>query len=81
MFLASHDIGVCWYALAKAKGIHVNGLNYVIMLAFGKRRQQDFRKDLSEFKRKNREEIWKGSFDSDVIEAVRLLEIATYNIK
>lgn len=72
LFLTSHDIGVCWYALAKVKEIQFDGLNYVIMLAFGKSRQQDFRKDISEFKRKNREEIWEGGFDSDVIEAVRL---------
>jgi hypothetical protein len=72
LFLASQDIGVCWYALAKAKEIQFEGLDYVIMLAFGKSRTQDFRKDVSEFKRKKREEIWKGDFDSDVIEAVRL---------
>ncbi len=72
LLLASHDIGVCWYALAKTKEIQVDSLDYVIMLAFGKSRPYDFRKAVSEFKRKNREEIWKGDFNSDVIEAVRL---------
>lgn len=72
LLLASHDIGVCWYALAKAKEIQVDGLDYVIMLAFGKSQSHDFRKEVLEFKRKNREEIWEGDFDSDVIEAVRL---------
>jgi hypothetical protein len=42
------------------------------MLAFGKSYPQDFHKDVSEFKRKNREEIWEGNFNSDVIQAVRL---------
>lgn len=72
LILASHDIGVCWYALAKIKEIKVDGLDYVIMLAFGKSRPQDFRKDISEFKRKKREEIWKGDFNDHAIEAVRL---------
>lgn len=72
LFLTLHDIGVCWYALAKAKEIQVDGLDYVIMLAFGKSHTQDFRRDISQFKRKNSEEIWKGSFDSEVINAVRL---------
>jgi nitroreductase len=72
LILASHDIGVCWYALAKAKEIQLDDLDYVIMLAFGKSRPHDFRKEVSEFKRKNSEEIWKGDFNSDVIEAVRL---------
>jgi hypothetical protein len=72
LFLTSHDIGVCWYALAKAKEAQVDGLDYVIMLAFGKSRPQNFRKNILEFRRKSKEGIWKGCFDSDVTEAVRL---------
>lgn len=72
LFLASHDIGVCWYGMAKAKEIQVDGLDYVIMLSFGKSRPQDFRKDISEFKRKDMEGIWEGGFDPHVKEAVRL---------
>ncbi|MFZ2539490.1 MAG: nitroreductase family protein [Oscillospiraceae bacterium] len=72
LFLTAYDIGVCWYGLAKAKEIQVDSLDYVIMLAFGKSRPQDFRKDASEFKRKNIKDIWKGNFDSDVVNAVRL---------
>lgn len=72
LFFASRDIGVCWYAVAKPKEVQVQGLDYVIMLAFGKSRQQDFRNDVAQFKRKSREEIWQGDFDSGVTEAVRL---------
>lgn len=72
LLLTLHEIGVCWYALAKPKGTQLNGLDYVIMLTFGKSRPQDFRNNISEFKRKSREELWQGDFDSDVTEAVRL---------
>lgn len=72
LFLTSHDIGACWYALAKPKEAQLDGLDYVMMLAFGKSRPQDFRKKVSDFKRKSSEEIWQGDFDSVVIEAVRL---------
>jgi hypothetical protein len=72
LLLASRNIGVCWYALAKPQKGQVDDLDYVIMLAFGKCHPNNFRKGISEFKRKDREEIWKGEFNSDVIEAVRL---------
>ncbi len=72
LFLASYEIGACWYALAKPKETQLDGLDYVIMLAFGKSCPEDFRKKVSDFKRKSREEIWQGEFNSDVIQAVRL---------
>ncbi|WP_081468756.1 hypothetical protein [Sphaerochaeta pleomorpha] len=52
LFLASHNLGSLWYALAKPDQMQVGGLAYVIMLAFGKSQEQDFRKNLSDFKRK-----------------------------
>ena len=72
LFLASQDIGACWYGLAKPKETRFDGLDYVIMLAFGKSMPQDFRTKVSDLKRKSREKIWQGDFDSDVKEAVRL---------
>ncbi|HZW49700.1 MAG TPA: nitroreductase family protein [Bacillota bacterium] len=72
LFLTALDIGVCWYGLAKTKEMEKDGLDFVIMLAFGKSSPQDFRQDRSEFKRKSIYEIWQGEFDSDVKEAVRL---------
>ncbi len=72
LFFTAQEIGACWYGLAKTKQKMLDGLEYVMMLAFGKSSQQDFRRDISEFKRKSKEEIWQGEFDSDVMEAVRL---------
>jgi len=72
LFLPSLDIGACWLGMAKAKGNRPEGMDYVIMLAFGRSRPQDFRSGVSEFKRKKKEEIWQGDFDNDVTEAVRL---------
>jgi len=72
LFLSAKEIGVCWYGMAKTKVKQVDGLEYVIMLAFGKSHPEDFRKNGLGFNRKSKEEIWKGEFDADVIEAVRL---------
>lgn len=72
LFCEARDLGVCWYGLAKPKETQLDGLDYVIMLSFGKSREQDFRKSISDFKRKPRGDIWCGDFDPDVIEAVRL---------
>ena len=71
LFLASRNIGVCWYALAKAKELSLDGLEYVIMLAFGKSNPECFRKDFSKTKRKDLEIIWNGNWYSDIGEIVR----------
>lgn len=71
LFLASLEIGACWYGLAKTGETQWDSFDYVIMLSFGKSSKQDFRKDASDFKRKSRDEIWQGDFNPDVIEAVR----------
>lgn len=71
LYLASLDIGVCWYGMAKAKEPECGGLPYVIMLAFGKSRPQDFRNDFRKCKRKGCEDIWNGDFDKDVVNLVR----------
>ena len=72
LLLASLNIGVCWYGLAKPKELQTGDLDYVIMLAFGKSRPQDFRNKGSKFNRKGIDEIWKGEFDLDIKEAVRI---------
>lgn len=71
LFLASRNIGVCWYALGKAKELTLDGLEYVIMLAFGKSNPEDFRKDFSNTKRKDLEIIWNGNCYADIGEIVR----------
>jgi len=72
LFLCSQNIGVCWYALAKPKIENEDDLEYVIMLAFGKSRADDFRTSVKEFKRKDKDIIWSGCFDEDIVEAIRL---------
>ena len=70
LYLESRDIGVCWYGLARPQEKEVDGLTYVIMLAFG--RGEELRSDVSEFDRSALDAIWTGEFDGDVTEAVRL---------
>jgi len=71
LYLASLDIGSCWYALAKTTELRYDGLDYVIMMAFGKSRPEDFRKDLSKCNRKDSKTIWKGEFDPGIADVVR----------
>jgi hypothetical protein len=71
LFLASRNIGTCWYALAKTKELTLDDLDYVIMLAFGKSHSEDFRKDFSKTNRKDLETIWKGEHYLDIGEIVR----------
>ncbi|HOJ00579.1 MAG TPA: nitroreductase family protein [Anaerolineaceae bacterium] len=71
LFFASLDIGACWVGMAKPEKLQNDGLEYVIMLAIGKSRPEDFRKDLSECKRKDSSMIWQGEFDAGVTDVVR----------
>lgn len=71
LFLASKDIGACWYGLGKPKEDSMDNLDFVIMLVFGKSRPEDFRKDFSKAKRKAVDVIWKGNFESEIKNLVR----------
>jgi nitroreductase len=71
LFLASLDIGACWYGMAKPDQKECDGLPYQIMLAFGKSRPNDFRQDLAQAKRKPLAEIWQGDFDETVKDLAR----------
>ena len=72
LFLASMDIGACWYGLARPDQTRYEGLKYVIMLAFGKSRTADFRTDLRKISRKPIGEVWQGAFDETVAAPARL---------
>ena len=67
LYLATLNIGVCWYGMGKVEQKEKNGLSYGIMLCFGKCGEDDFRKDTSEFKRKDTDDFWasddSGSYD------------------
>ena len=71
LYLASLDIGACWYGFGKPKEIDPEGLDFIIMIAFGKCRSQDFRKDIAKCRRRKPDEIWEGSFYRDIAAEVR----------
>lgn len=72
LFLTSLNIGVCWYGVTKPKEMKYEDLKYVIMLAFGKCRTEDFRNDIAEFKRKPLSKIWQGDYFLDLAKVVRI---------
>ena len=67
LYLFSINIGCCWLGLPKPKG-DLKDDEYVIMLGLSKITDENLRKELSEFKRKPKEETWIGEFNQDVIE-------------
>ncbi len=71
LFLASMDIGVCWRGIGRPDTKEWEGLPYVIMLAFGKSRPEDFRKDVAKASRKPLGTIWQGDFDGEIVSSVR----------
>lgn len=72
LYLASINVGVCWYGMGKVDEKTHNGLSYAIMLSFGKNSEGDFRNDVSNIKRKDVEDFWKDISDSKLGEIVRL---------
>lgn len=72
LFLTSCNIGVCWYGVAKPKEMYNKGLKYIVMLAFGKCHPDDFRKNISEFSRKNEKTIWPDNFFPEIAKVVQL---------
>ncbi|WP_083781729.1 nitroreductase family protein [Anaerofustis stercorihominis] len=60
LLLSEMNIGACWYGMAKAKETKQNDMEFVIMLSVGKCREDDFRKSINEFKRKDLSVILKG---------------------
>ncbi len=58
LYLASKDIGVCWYGMGKTEEAEYKDFKFVIMLALGKANPCEFRKDYRKCKRKEIREIW-----------------------
>ncbi|MFT9493931.1 nitroreductase family protein, partial [Anaerosolibacter sp.] len=71
LWMTSHNIGACWYGMGKPDKLKCNELDYVIMLAFGKSRPEEFRKDYTKAKRKDLETIWSGEYIPNVTSVVR----------
>lgn len=61
LWLASNNIGVCWYGAGKTKHQNDQTCQYVIMLAIQKVSENHFRKDMFRSKRKKLSEIWQGN--------------------
>lgn len=60
LYLASKDIGVCWYGMGKTQESEYENLEFVIMMALGKGHPSEFRRDYTKCKRKETQEIWNG---------------------
>lgn len=70
LYLASLNIGSLWFGIGKTKEKDINGLEYVIMIAFKRMPEKSFRKDMYKSKRKPLDEIWSGG-QMDIANIVR----------
>ena len=80
LYLSDNNLGSCWLGMAKpAKGVPVlmNGLEFVIMLAFGNTTEPIHRANTSEFKRKDLSEISSVAGADELLEPVRLAPSAS----
>lgn len=71
LYLASKNIGVCWYGMGKTDCGEYRGLDFVIMMAIGKGLETDFRKDYVKSKRKETAAIWQGNSGFNIAEIVK----------
>ena len=67
LYLASKNIGVCWYGMGKTEEKEYEDFKFVIMMAFGKGKPSEFRKDYTKCKRKETKEIWSGDSGLEMI--------------
>jgi len=80
LFLSSNNVGSCWLGMAKpSKDIppQQNGLDFVIMLAFGNTSEQVHRGNTSQFNRKSLSEITSIAGLDQILEPVRLAPSAS----
>ena len=80
LYLSSKGIGSCWLGMAKpTNGVptQLNGMEFVIMLAFGNSLESIHRSDLSQFKRKDLTEVGTAKGVDEILNAVRLAPSAT----
>jgi hypothetical protein len=71
LYLASKNIGVCWYGMGRAKTEDNDKLKYVIMMTLGKANDSQFRKDYTKAKRKNTKDMWTGDHIDDIAEIAK----------
>ena len=71
LWLASKNIGACWYGMGKVREEQYKGLDFVIMIAIEKVEEKDFRKDYTKTKRKAINEVWIGDDYQEIASVVR----------
>lgn len=80
LFLSANNLGSCWLGMAKpTKQVpeQQNGMEFVIMLAFGNSSEPIHRLDTTEFSRKSMSEISTINGANELLEPVRLAPSAT----
>lgn len=80
LYFSVNNVGSCWVGMARpSKGVPLvkNGLDFVIMLAFGNTSERIHRADSSEFKRNRLTEISDIKGAEEILEAVRLAPSAS----
>lgn len=80
LYLSANNIGSCWLGMAKpSKEVpeQKNGLEFVIMLAFGDAKEPLHREDISEFKRNKLSDISTLVGGEELLEPVRLAPSAS----
>lgn len=71
LWLASKDIGVCWYGMGKTTDPPPQGMEFVIMLCIQKEEPEHFRRDVAKARRKPLGELWVGDSWPAVASVVR----------
>lgn len=71
LWLASKNIGVCWYGFGKTEQTTWHGLDFIMMLTIEKVGEDEFRKNMFKSKRKPLEEIWIGEQHLNIANIVR----------
>ena len=80
LYLSANDLGSCWLGMAKpSKDVPSmkNGMEFVIMLAFGSAEVEVHRTDIAEFNRKSLSSISSVTGAEELLEPVRLAPSAT----
>lgn len=71
LWLASKNIGVCWYGVGNPIEPSYNGLDFIIMLAIAKTDEKNFRIDYKKSKRKPLDDIWIGKQYDTISNVIR----------
>lgn len=71
LYLASQDIGACWYGVGKTEEPDPPGLSFVIMIALANVEKTAFRRDYTKARRKPLDQIWSGTSRPALASVVR----------